>query len=167
VNASIGGRRIVKLGVLLLLSALALTAGAAGPERLGRVYDEDASAAGGLSGPGRELASGELLRAVNEGALVRLDNGQVLRLDPHTAIVLDGGPEREVRVRVLSGRVTTVDGAGRPLVGGVRSSFTLAPIVQDEEAVERRLLSLDTERVSRREEEPRQSERAERVRLSR
>jgi hypothetical protein len=157
----------VKLGTLLLLSALALSVGATEPERLGRVYDEDAAAADGLAGPGRELASGELLRAVNEGALVRLDNGQVLRLDPNSAAVFDGGPDRDVRVRVLSGRVATVDAAGRPLVGGVRSSFTLPPIVQDEEAVERRLLSLDTERAGRREDDPGPAGRVERVRLSR
>jgi len=167
VSAIIGGRRILKLWILLGCSALALAASAAEPERLGRLYDQDAAAAGGLAGTAREFASGELLRAPNEGALLRLDNGQVLRLDPYSAIVLDAGAERDVHVRVLAGRVTTVDGAGRPLVGGARSSFTLPPVIQDEEAVERRLLSLETGRVSRREDEPRQTERVERVRLSR
>jgi hypothetical protein len=149
-------RRIVRIAAGLFVAGLAL--GAVGAERppleeLGLVFDETPGHPGTLEGVGRPVASGDLVKTLGEGALVRFDNGQVLKLSPNSSAVLEIGQAGEVTVTVLSGRVATVDGAGRPLVAGQRSKFELSPAEGDAEVAEARLLRLDLSHPERREAE--------------
>ena len=119
----------------------------AGPARLGVLYAEDIPGKPATSGS--PVLSGGLVQASSHGALLRLDNGHVLRLHANTAALFDGGADGLVAVTVLSGRVVSVDGCGGLLLAGQRSRFTLGPTDLDGAIAERRLLALDLERVRR------------------
>jgi hypothetical protein len=129
--------------LLMLISGLAGAAAVAGEAPLGVVYDEREP--GVLAAEGRDVADGELLRAVSRGSLVRLDQGQMLRLAANSAVLLGRAGDGDVGVTVLAGRVATVDERGRPLIGGARSTFTLATRPVDPERAEMLLLGLDLE----------------------
>jgi hypothetical protein len=162
VTGTTRNRWIPKLGVALLAVGVAVVTVGAEPLRLGLVYDEDPELPGTLETVGRPLTAGDLVKALNTGAVVRLDNGHVLKLSPNSAALIEAGPAGEVAVTVLSGRVSMVDEAGRPRLAGPRSRFTLAPTRQDAEAAERRLLRLDPGDPARRDDEPTRSGRSER-----
>jgi hypothetical protein len=153
-------RTIVKLAAGLLAAGLALAA--VGAERapledpgvLGVVFDEAQDLPGTLESVGRPLASGDLVKALDRGALVRLDNGRVLKLSSNSSALLEDGPAGDVTVTVLSGRVATVGEGGRPLVAGQRSRFTVSPTYRDAEEAEAQLLRLDLGNPADRESEP-------------
>jgi hypothetical protein len=154
VTGTTANRWIAKLGVGLLAFGGALVAVGTEPARLGLIYDEVAQRPGTLETVGRPLASGDLVKALSTGAMVRLDNGHVLKLSPNSSALIEAGQAGEVSVTVLSGRVSMVDEAGRPHLAGQRSRFTLSPTRQDADAAEERLLRLDPARVHR-DDEPR------------
>ena len=128
---------------------------AADPGPLAVVYREQAAHAGTLESRGRALASGELLTTSEQGAIVRLANGHVLRLAANSSARLETGPDGEVSVTVLSGRAGLVDDAGELHLAGQRSSFRLAATSADAERMERLLLAADLERRPARPEDPR------------
>jgi len=132
----------------LLVAGLA-TATSPHATRLGMVYDEDPQLPGTLDSVGRELAGGDLLKTLDRGALVRLDNGHVLKFSPNTSARVERGLDDDVTITVLSGRVGMVGGTGRTMLAGSRSVFTLSPTLEDAEAAERILLTLDLERTAR------------------
>lgn len=146
-------RWIPKLGVALLAVGVAVVTAGAEPLRLGLVYDEDPALPGTLETVGRPLIAGDLVKALNTGAVVRLDNGHVLKLSTNSSALIEAGPAGEVAVTVLSGRVSMVDEAGRPRLAGSGSRFTLTPTRQDAEAAEERLLRLDPDDPAHREAE--------------
>jgi hypothetical protein len=135
---------MVKLAGCLLVAGCALAAVGQEPVRLGMLYAEDPEQPGVLETVGRSFHSGEVLKALSHGALLRLDNGRVLKLAPNSSALFEARPDGEVGVRVLSGRVSLVGDAGRTLVAGQRSTFTLSPTLSDPEDAERRLLELET-----------------------
>ena len=147
-------RWIAKLGAGLLAVGLALVTAGAEPVRLGVVYDEYPEQPRTLATAGRSLASGDLVKALNAGAVVRLDNGQVLRLSSNSSALIEAGEAGDVAVTVLSGRVAMVDEVGRLRVAGQRSRFTVSPTRQDAEAAEEQLLRLDPSDPVHREAEP-------------
>jgi len=124
-----------------------LSVASAEPARLGVLYAEDAPGKAATSGS--PVFSGGLVQASSHGALLRLDNGHVLRLRANTAALLDGGTDGLVAVTVLSGRVASVDRSGNLQLAGHSSRFTLRPTDRDAALTERRLLTLDLERVQR------------------
>jgi len=132
----------------LLVAGLA-TATSPQATRLGMVYDEDPELPGTLQGVGRQLASGDLLKALDRGALVRLDNGRVLKFSPNTSARIERGLDDDVTITVLSGRVGMVGETGRTMLAGPRSVFTLSPTLEDAETAERILLTLDLEQIAR------------------
>jgi hypothetical protein len=134
----------------LLVAGLA-TATSPQATRLGMVYDEDPQLPGTLDSVGRQLAGGDLLKTLDRGALVRLDNGRVLKFSPNTSARVERGVDDDVTITVLSGRVGMVDEAGRTLLAGPRSVFTLSPTLEDADAAERSLLAVDLEQTARRE----------------
>jgi len=117
--------------------------------RLGMVYDEDPELPGTLDSVGRELAGGDLLKTLDRGALVRLDNGRVLKFSPNTSALVELGLDDDVTITVLSGRVGMIGETGRTLLAGPRSFFTLSPTLEDAETAERILLTLDLEQTAR------------------
>jgi hypothetical protein len=129
--------------------------GAEGPAALGLAYLEQPGAAGTLESRGQSLRSGELLITSSQGALVRLANGQVLRMAPNSSARLEAGAGGDVGVTVLSGRLALVDDAGQPLLAGQRSQFRLPPAVGDPDRAERQLLALDIDGPPSRPEDPR------------
>jgi len=139
-------RWIARIAGACLVAGL-LSVAAAEPARLGVLYVEDAPGKPATSG--RPVLAGALVQVSSHGALLRLDNGRVLRLRANTATLLDGGTDGFVDVTVLSGRVASVDGAGKPLLAGYGSRFTLGPTARDAARTERRLLALDLEQVRR------------------
>jgi hypothetical protein len=152
VTGTTATRWILKLGAGLLGAGVALAAGGAEPAPLGIAYDEVPGQPRALESAGRPLLSGDLVKAVNQGAVVRLENGRVLRLASNSSAVLERGTAGEVRVTVLSGRVAMVGESGRPLVAGQRSRFTVRPAARDAEAAEAQLLSFDLDVLRHREE---------------
>lgn len=152
-------RWIAKLGVGLLAVGLALVTAGAEPVRLGVVYDEHPDQPGTLETVGRALAGGDLVKALNAGAVIRLDNGHVLKLSSNSSALIEAGDAGDVAVTVLSGRVAMVDEAGRLRVAGQRSRFTVSPTRQDAEAAEEQLLRLDPGDPVHRDAEPAQSSR--------
>jgi hypothetical protein len=143
VTGTTSNRWIVKLGAGLFAVGFALASAGAGTVRLGSVYDEDPDLPGTLETAGRPLASGDLVKALNTGAVVRLDNGHVLKFSSNSSALIEAGEAGDVKVTVLSGRVAMVDDAGRPRVAGQRSRFTVSPTQQDAEVAEEQLLRLD------------------------
>lgn len=140
---TIATRWIAKLGVGLLAVGIALVTAGAEPVRLGVVYNEHPGRPGTLETAGRAVAGGDLVKALNTGAVIRLDNGNVLRFSSNSSALIEAGEGGDVAVTVLSGRVTMVDEVGRPRVAGQRSRFTVSPTQQDAEVAEERLLRLD------------------------
>ena len=143
-------RRVIRLAatvglVLVLGSALAL----AEPPPFARVFEELPGAPGSVAGSGRVVEAGEIVRAVNDGVLVRLESGPVLRLAPNSAVQLVAGAEGDVQVRVLSGQLAMVDEKGRPHYAGSGSVFKLEPTLEDAERAEARVLALDLGRAGR------------------
>lgn len=147
-------RWIARLGVGLLAVGVALVTAGAEPVRLGVVYDEHPDQPGTLETAGRALAGGDLVKALNAGAVIRLDNGHVLKLASNSSALIEAGDAGDVAVTVLSGRVTMVDEAGRLRVAGQQSRFTVSPTRQDAEAAEERLLRLDPDDPVHRDAEP-------------
>jgi hypothetical protein len=154
-------RWIAKLGAGLLAVGLALGSAGAAPVRLGLVYDEDPELPGTLETAGRSLASGDLVKALNTGAVVRLDNGHVLKLTSNSSALIEAGESGQVAVTVLSGRVAMVDEMGRLRVAGQQSRFTVSPTQQDAEAAEGQLLRSDPGDPVHREAEPTPRSRSE------
>jgi hypothetical protein len=74
------------------------------------------------------------------GVIVRLDNGEVLKLDPNSAAVLEANDRDVVTVTVLAGRVGMLGHGGRVLVAGSRSTFRVEPTAADPRAAEQALL---------------------------
>ena len=143
---TIAVRWIASVAGACLVAGL-LSVASAEPARLGVLYAEDAS--GRPATKGSPVLPGGLVQASSQGALLRLDNGHVLRLQANTAALFDGGTDGLVAVTVLSGRVAAVDGGGDLLLAGQNSRFTLGPTDLDGAIAERRLLALDLERVRR------------------
>jgi len=148
-------RRVVNLLGTLCVAGGALAAGASGPARLGQVYGQDPQRRGALITRGQQVFSGEVVKALDHGALVRLEDGGVLKLGSNSAVRLEAGPEGEVRVLVLSGTVAALDEQGRVQVAGQRAAFSLWPAAFDPEAAESLLIDADLEGKLRREEDAR------------
>ena len=127
----------------LCMAGLLQAATVAQATRVGVVYDEDPGLPGTLQAVPRQLASGELLKTLDAAAVVRLDNGRVLKLSPNSSIRVEAATDSNVTVTVFSGRIGLVDPAGRTLTAGSRSSFSLSPSTQDADAAEARLLEVD------------------------
>jgi hypothetical protein len=145
-------RRCGRLVALLLTAGLALSVAGSEPGDLGRAYDVDPDGHGLLETRGRALADGEVVRALNHPALVRLDNGRVLELAANSSASFEAGPGGTIEVAVLSGRAVVVGASGRPLVAGCGSRFSLRPALRDVVADENRLLEFDLGGPLRREE---------------
>jgi len=154
VNRNDTTRWICRLVVGLVAAGFALTGAGAEPARLGMAFDDDPMVEGRLDGVGRPLYDGDLLKALDRAAVARLDNGQVLRLAANSSLLLRGGPDDEVEVTVLSGRVVVSHATGRPLVAGPGSRFALAPTYQDAEEAEARVLGFDLSAPRHRVDEP-------------
>jgi hypothetical protein len=130
-----------KFALLALVLAAGVTTATA--DSIGTGYAE---LRGGEAGSaGRSLVPGEPFHGGARGAVVRLDNGNVLRLAPGASARFDpaGAGAGEVQVRVLAGRVAVVVGDRRPMLAGTGSRFKLAPVFHDAAAAEARLLALD------------------------
>ena len=91
---------------------------------------------------GAVFASGDVVRSVSRPALLRLENGHVLKLSANSAILIEGLPSGSVHVTVLAGRVLMVGRSGRLHVAGAGSNFRRSPTALDARAAERLLLSL-------------------------
>ena len=126
----------------LLCAGLLLHVVAAPPERLGRLFHEAPGAPGELELSGKVVTSGDLVRSVSRPALLRLDNGHVLKLSANSSALIEGSASDSVNVTVLSGRVVLVGRNGRLHVAGAGSTFRRSPTLADAQAAERRLLSL-------------------------
>jgi hypothetical protein len=128
----------------LLLVALLLTClgqhAAAGESSLGQLFREEPQARGQLEPSGSPVLDGELVKTLDRAAILRLDNGHVLKLLGNTAVVVEEGRAGDVSLTVLSGRLLQVGAGGRLLVAGQRSTVTLSPTAVDAEDAERQLL---------------------------
>ena len=134
---------LVGMAGALLCAGLLSPVAAGPPSKLGRLFHEAAGAAGELELSGRVVASGDVVRSVSRPALLRLDNGQVLKLSANSSVLIEGITSEIVKVTVLSGRVLTVGRRGRLHVAGTGSTFERSPTLVDPRSAERRLMQLE------------------------
>ena len=137
-------RTPLRVGILatLLCAGLLSQVVAGSPSRLGRLFHEAPGAPGELEPAGAVVASGDVVRSVSRPALLRLENGHVLKLSANSAIVIEGLPSGSVHVTVLAGRVLMVGRGGRLHVAGAGGNFRRSPTALDARPAERLLLSL-------------------------
>jgi hypothetical protein len=126
--------------VLLAAAAWASTAAAAEPQNMGRIF---LAGPGGSEARGQEIAEGEVVRTVNDFAILHLGTGHVLRLESNSAVIFASGENGAVDVNVLAGRVSLVDPRGRVRRAGATSRFALRPTSVDAREAEARLLETD------------------------
>ncbi len=126
----------------LLCAGVLLHVVAGPPSRLGRVFHEVPDAPGELELSGTIVASGDVVRSVSRPALLRLNNGHVLRLSANSSALIEGTASGDVTLTVLSGRVLTVGASGRLQVAGSGSNFRRSPTLADAGAAEELLLQL-------------------------
>jgi hypothetical protein len=105
------------LRTLLLVSAALSSVALAKEERLGWLVEEPS----GLIV--EELASPAVVKTVSDPMTVELDGGRRLAFDANSAAHLERLPSGVVRVRVLSGLVSTKDDHGTRRTAGARSVF--------------------------------------------
>ncbi len=134
---------LVGMAAALLCAGLLLHAVAGPPSRLGRVFHEAPGARGELEPSGTDVASGDVVRSVSRPALLRLDNGNVLKLSANSSALIEGIASDGVKLTVLSGRVLAVGRSGRLQVAGKGSTFRRSPTLADARAAERLLLQLE------------------------
>ena len=127
----------------LLCAGFLLHAVAGPPPRLGRLFHELPGAPGELEPSGTAVASGDVVRSVGQPALLRLDNGHVLKLSANSSALIEGEASDDVQVTVLSGRVLAVGLSGRLQVAGKGSTFRRSPTLADTRAAESLLLQLE------------------------
>ena len=133
--------RVGILGTLLCAGVLAQVV-AGPPSRLGRLFHGSAGAPGEVERRGTVVASGDLVRSVSRPALLRLENGHVLKLSANSSILIEGVASGSVDVTVLSGRVLMVGRGGRLHVAGAGSTFRRSPTLMDALAAEQLLMNL-------------------------
>ena len=146
-------RTCTLLGLLLLVGPGSVALADGLPESVGEIFLAVPGSTDVVESRGREVADGELIRTVNDGAVVRLDNGQVLLLAANTAVAMESLPANAVLVRLLSGRVSLV-GNGEVHHVGAPSHFTLRAAELDAASAEAMLLdpppvARDGERATR------------------
>ena len=122
------------------------------PLRLGQLFHESASARGELEPLGAAVASGDVVRSVNRSALLRLDNGHVLKFTANSSALIEGLASEGVKLTVLSGRLLMFGPKGRLLVAGSGSTFRRLPTYADSAAAEERLMGLDPSQEAARHE---------------
>ncbi len=122
------------------------------PSRLGRLFHEAPGAPGELEPSGTVVASGDVVRSLSRPALLRLDNGHVLKLSANSSALIEGIASDDVQVTVLSGRVLAVGRSGRLQVAGKGSTFRRSPTLADAQAAERLLLQLKASEAAARPE---------------
>ncbi len=127
----------------LLCAGLWLHAVAGPPSRLGRVFHEAPGVPGELELSGAVVASGDVIRSVSRPALLRLDNGHVLKLSANSSALIEASASDDVMVTVLSGRVLALGRSGRLHVAGKGSTFRRSPTLADARAAERLLMQLE------------------------
>jgi hypothetical protein len=137
---------VAALGAGVLGSTLLLAQAGAAPE-LGTL-EREGSRAGIFDGGSEPVEEGVVARAGDEAALIRLEDGSVMRLDPNSALRIESAA-RPVLVRVLSGRVSLIGPQGRVLTAGAASRFFLPQPPEDADQARRRLQEAATARGSR------------------
>jgi hypothetical protein len=129
---------------LLLLAALPGPAAAAlrgeVPAEIGVLLPTDPELPGAAVEPGEVLRSPALVQAFSTPAIVRLDNGRVLKLDANTSAILTARSGDRIELKVLSGGVAIAESAERILWGGAPSVFVLDASADDPLAAESVLL---------------------------
>ena len=139
--------------VSALVCAGLLSQGVAGPSsRLGRVFHEAPGVPGELEVSGTDVAGGDVVRSASQPALLRLDNGHVLKLSANSAALIEATTSDDVMVTVLSGRVLAVGRSGRLQVAGKGSTFRRSPTLVDGRAAEELLMQLDASQEAARPE---------------
>ena len=139
------------LGALLCVGLLS-PAVAGPPSRLGRVFHEVPGVPGTLEASGTDVASGDVVRSASRPALLRLDNGQVLKLSANSSALIEASASDDVMVTVLSGRVLAVGRSGRLHVAGKGSNFRRSPTLADGRDAERLLMQLEASQEAARHE---------------
>jgi hypothetical protein len=137
----------------VLLSLAWVDARAEAPEEIGKLYRGTSDLAGSLRAAFEVVMDGEIVRTESDLAIVHLDNGQVLKLEPNSAARFVTQSFDEIDVTVFSGRVIKWSRKGRPSTAGAGSKFTLGRSLQDPLAAEEALLRVDEPLRSRRHEE--------------
>ena len=133
----------VALGGLILLGAAADSRAAESAE-LGMVHVESAELGGVILASGDVLLDRGLVRTETTQAIVRLVNGQVLKLEANSAARFEALAFGELKVTVYSGRVIKWSAGGKALTAGAGSNFTIGPSSQDAIATEEALLGVAT-----------------------
>ena len=123
-----------------LLASGSCLAGMDEPSTVGRWFRELPGSSGVLDSEGAELADGQLIRTLSEPALLRLDNGHVLKMLGNSALVIESGEAGDVTLTVLAGRLIQVGTRGGLLFAGSGSTITLSATYADASAAEDILL---------------------------
>jgi hypothetical protein len=84
-----------------------------------------------------------LIKTLSRLAIVHLDNGNVLRMEENSAAIFEGYPSGEIRVQVLSGKLSMIGNRGKVRTAGSGSVFSLRPVSVDAESVETLLADPD------------------------
>jgi hypothetical protein len=105
----------------------------------GTVYRTDPRD-GVLETRGEQVQVGIPISTADEVALLELEEGAVLKLDPNSALVLEGTAP-DLFVRTLSGQVSLVGRSGRIVRGGAGSRFRVPLAEIAPEAAEQQLLA--------------------------
>lgn len=126
-------------------AALLLATGALAAERdtIGEAFREFAEAKGTVDVRGETIDDGAIFLSVSTAAIVHLENGRVVRLQPNSAVRFDAVAQGEVQVTVLAGQLATIDERARVLRAGAGSVFRLAASLAPWLDVERALVEAD------------------------